>query len=35
VFGSPVLDEHFLATFASGKTIDRGSYIDFIVGVLQ
>jgi hypothetical protein len=27
-----ILDERFLATFASGRTIGQGAYIDFIVG---
>ena len=26
-----ILDEQFLATWASGKTIDRGEYIDYIL----
>lgn len=28
-----ILDEQFLATFQSGKTIDRKSFIDFIMNV--
>ena len=28
-----VLHEKFLSTFASGKTLDRSSYIDFIIGL--
>jgi hypothetical protein len=28
-----ILHEAFLSTFASGKTLDRSSYIDFIVGL--
>jgi len=27
-----ILDEKFLATWASGKTIDRAAYIDYILG---
>ena len=28
-----ILHEDFLSTFASGKTLDRASYIDFIIGL--
>ncbi len=28
-----ILDKDFLSTFASGTTLDRSSYIDFIVGL--
>jgi hypothetical protein len=28
-----ILHENFLSTFASGKTLDRSSYIDFITGL--
>ena len=28
-----ILHEDFLATFASGKTVDRGGYIDVILGM--
>ncbi len=28
-----ILHENFLSTFASGKTLDRSSYIDFIIGL--
>ncbi len=28
-----ILHESFLSTFASGKTLDRSSYIDFIIGL--
>jgi hypothetical protein len=28
-----ILHEHFLSTFASGTTLDRSSYIDFITGL--
>lgn len=28
-----ILHEDFLSTFASGRTLDRSSYIDFIIGL--